>query len=735
MIHVRILLKMSVSSGPVKHLFQYTLFFLLTLGAISASAQHSQLLYHMNQLPQSQQMNPGRIPLVKFHIGLPGLSGIAASAGNSGFSYQQVEGMEGSDNFFQSLRQTARPGLNQTLAEENIQLLSVGLRVGKTYFNLLLEDFLYANVTQPADLLSMFADVEQRSFLDENFARNYDLSQLFMTGASYRSYSLGVAHQLWPNLSVGARFRYLQGVAGFWTENNGLMFQYPEDGDFFRINGNLNLLTSGFGQIEDLEVSDLIFPGGNSGLAFDIGGFYQLNDQIELSFSTVNLGSISWKKDINYQVVDERLEFDTDDVDANLEEWETLADNLLNEPPLNPDVRFTSPLPTRFHLGASYRWKPNTSFGLLVSSTRYQGVTTLDAAISGHTRLGKLLGFSTSVGTNRFSDFRLGTGLSLNLGPVQIYAITDNVLAAVNWRSARQVQAQVGINLSFGYINPSELSMPLDSLAPVPEEIIQADVPDKDVAKQSKRQSRSRKKKNKNSKKRTARETDKVESDLDPNYFTLDCVIRDAANQEILEGVRLDVYRLNADGDEELFYTGSFYNSQVLVQLERNRVFQILINKPGYVQLDATLYGNVVQDDQAGLVRHFELTKGDTQPLETLQPDSLPETPLDTMATSTPDKQPMTDEDAFDTSDDLLGAAPTEEEGTPATESTDEVVLGVYYMTESTSLRVGPHHTTDVILRLRPGYEVEVLEQTGRWWWKVRYQDRVGYAKSFLMER
>ncbi len=58
-----------------------------------------------------------------------------------------------------------------------------------------------------------------------------------------------------------------------------------------------------------------------------------------------------------------------------------------------------------------------------------------------------------------------------------------------------------------------------------------------------------------------------------------------------------------------------------------------------------------------------------------------------------------------------------------------------YQLTQATSLREGSHHTTGVILRFNAGDEVEVIEKTDRWWWKVSYKGQIGYAKAALLKK
>lgn len=56
--------------------------------------------------------------------------------------------------------------------------------------------------------------------------------------------------------------------------------------------------------------------------------------------------------------------------------------------------------------------------------------------------------------------------------------------------------------------------------------------------------------------------------------------------------------------------------------------------------------------------------------------------------------------------------------------------IGAYKITEATSLREGPTHTTRILARFNSGDAVEVLEKTDEFWWKVRYKGKVGYAKA-----
>lgn len=57
-----------------------------------------------------------------------------------------------------------------------------------------------------------------------------------------------------------------------------------------------------------------------------------------------------------------------------------------------------------------------------------------------------------------------------------------------------------------------------------------------------------------------------------------------------------------------------------------------------------------------------------------------------------------------------------------------------FILKEATSLRKEPTHTSPVLLRFETGDQVELLEKTDEFWWKVRYKGKTGFAKAALLE-
>ena len=56
-----------------------------------------------------------------------------------------------------------------------------------------------------------------------------------------------------------------------------------------------------------------------------------------------------------------------------------------------------------------------------------------------------------------------------------------------------------------------------------------------------------------------------------------------------------------------------------------------------------------------------------------------------------------------------------------------------YRIASATSLRDSPDSKASILLRLPPEGRVELLEKTDKYWWKVRYKEKTGWAKAALL--
>jgi uncharacterized protein YgiM (DUF1202 family) len=84
---------------------------------------------------------------------------------------------------------------------------------------------------------------------------------------------------------------------------------------------------------------------------------------------------------------------------------------------------------------------------------------------------------------------------------------------------------------------------------------------------------------------------------------------------------------------------------------------------------------------------------------------------------------------------DAPAAAPKEAEEKPHFTAPVAARSGYYTLTQETSLREGPDSKAKVLARFDAGDQVEVLDDSGKYWWKVLYNGKTGWAKAALLRK
>lgn len=85
-------------------------------------------------------------------------------------------------------------------------------------------------------------------------------------------------------------------------------------------------------------------------------------------------------------------------------------------------------------------------------------------------------------------------------------------------------------------------------------------------------------------------------------------------------------------------------------------------------------------------------------------------------------------------------SSPSPEVSAPApssysTVSTPTGNKGSHTLTAATSLRKEPDGKAKVLLRFAPGDQVEILDDSGEWWWEATFNGKRGWVKRRLLEK
>ncbi len=660
-------------------------------------AQFNTTLYQFKELPQAHFVNPALMPAAKIFVGLPLLSGVEAGFVANGLTYNSLRLGDGYglrlDRIPYGELMEKSGASNAGILQASVQLLSFGYRTadGRQYFSFDISDHASSNGYYPQATVEMLRDIQVQAFQPAL----YDQSTLDFFSQYYRTISFGYARQLSPRFTVGARVKYVAGLANIWTENLRLSFRNSGDGDFFETGGQLTLFGAGVDFLSgdvDFDPFGKLLGSGNHGFAFDVGFSWQPSEQLSITASATNLGLIRWKKDITYRVLDENnLRLSTTDLNQVQEAIEGEIEAFLEEGPPTM-ITYQSPLVHQYFLGADYTINELFTVGAVAAPRNIDGIIDWGGSVSLRVRPLSWLDIGVNYAAYGRRYANLGLGLRLDAGPLQVYALTDNVPGLFGIKDAHSAQARFGINLLFGRIRPA--AAPPQAVIEAPEDWTPAPAGRQLPAPLG-----------------YDPEGEAVvpRNDVSPVYFTLSGVVKDQASLQRLNNVVVDIYeqyRL----DSSLIYSQRFRSGRFEVSIFRDRNYSILVRRGGYDTERLYLSAGAVAPDDAVISEEILMSRNPLVPEPGVIPMEAPAAPPeDTAPAAASSPAPSMPEAAYPPG-------------------------GEYVLTAKTSLREGPTHRTRVMIRFRPGDRVKVLERTERNWWKVSFRGMTGYVKSFLLE-
>lgn len=468
------------------------LFSRLTLGlgvivlmGLPVRAQITNSLYFMHGVPQSNRINPAFRPQCGFYIGVPVIAPARVELASSALAYGDViyphpfqDSLitflhpEGDKEAFLNL---LKP-VNFLVSDAGASLFSLGFNTQIGFFSLDVSTRIDGNIYYPGDLARLLINGAQNG-------QTYELDGIGTDLSVFEEVSAGWSQALTDNLNLGVRAKLLFGMGNFtttssdlsvttseevWNIESDMMFnaslpfaevQYDEEGNIEDIVIN-----------DDLENPDLMtlaryaFNTGNTGFGIDLGLDFRPAEKWQLSASLVDLGFVRWKDethDVSYSMAYDYNGIEVDPVafsddytfGDHLDSMLTqLADSLSGFLQFSPGRAYSTRLNSKLFVGASYDVSPALNLGILSRTDFLSGKIAEQVTASANFRAGRIFNFTLSYAyLNRyFKNF--GAGISLNTGPFNLYAISDNVINALVWpQEAKSVNLWIGMNLVFGY--------------------------------------------------------------------------------------------------------------------------------------------------------------------------------------------------------------------------------------------------------------------------------------------
>jgi len=468
----------------IKLFFKISLSGCLCLFLISSSAQKmNNTLYFMQNVPQSNQLNPAIQPECKVFVGFPALSSIYVNYSNSSFSYNDIitdgtgireDSLVVDVNSFHDALKTT----NFISEQVEVSLFSLGIRAKDYYFTL--------DVIEKEDSRFSF-DKEMATFLKNG---NYDYrgktsnwGGLGLDASYYREIALGVSKKINDKWTVGVKGKMLFGIANMHMEDSDMSVYTSPAGDEVVLRSKHRLRVSfpineiGFdsdGYVDDISLdeddydTDFFLNTDNKGFAVDLGMTYQMDEKTSFYASILDMGAINWKSDgyefsqdgsFTWNGADWSQSGNSNDPDyREIEDvFEDLTDSIEDEFRVSDKVgSYSVSLPTKIYLGGTQQVFKRMNVGALSRTEIFNGKVQSSLTLSANARFLRNLSTSLSYTVANNSYTNIGFGLAAKAGPTQFYIISDNLLAGVSPNNAQLANVRFGINFLFGCKNKTK---------------------------------------------------------------------------------------------------------------------------------------------------------------------------------------------------------------------------------------------------------------------------------------
>ncbi|MFK5973258.1 MAG: DUF5723 family protein [Flavobacteriaceae bacterium] len=465
------------------------LFFLALFWACGTLfGQNKQLLYDFIEIPQSLMINPGANVDFKWYSGIPMLSGISFQGGSSGISVNDIFAADGLD-INDKIRARAINGMSirdELSGTYQIELLNGGYR-GKN-----VNEFYSFGIYHEGNAIGYWPKDYAILAIDGNANRlneQFDLGHLKTRGEMVNVFHFGLNKRIDNKLTVGISAKLYSSILDFnSTRNKGYFVTTEGQNNILAstISADMQWRTSGVNEIKAANKNGTLtqtiikrgFFGGSLGLGFDLGMTYDLNKHTAVTVSLLDVGFIYQTNDVENNTLNgsatvEGVEIILPDAfsDPNEDFWQDLVDEVETALPFENNTKsYIAFRPTKLNASIRYGFGEqlenredchcgpsaaennrrarytNSVGGQLYMINRPRGPQTALTAFY-QRRFGNLMAVKTTYTVDKFSAANLGLGVSLQLGPVNIYLMGDNLLAYQNIAATHYASFQLGLNI------------------------------------------------------------------------------------------------------------------------------------------------------------------------------------------------------------------------------------------------------------------------------------------------
>jgi hypothetical protein len=469
---------------------KYYIAFVFIVVSLQLSAQTQDMgMHNLLQVPQSQYNNPANVPFCKFYIGFPALSSLYVGFSQNTLIAENIISKRPDDslyldvdNFIESLHKR-----NYLFAQVDEEILSFGFRLKeKHYISFNLTEHMYFRMGYPKDFMEFVAYGNGANFDNEMEVGGFSLNM-----AHYREMGFGYSYKYDDKWTFGARYKLLFGLSNLWTKETYLSLHTAEEDYFITASANLEAhahlpeaawLSMQGEEDEEVDIGEYMMNFGNMGMGIDLGATYKMDDKWTFGASVIDLGYIRFKGEENtrsFKSINPEGSFTFQGIDINdylnkpdsvvEENMDNFLDSIVDIFDLDTlKSPYSYPLNTKIYLSAAYELTDKDRFSALAKFEFWNGKLHPSGMLSYNRKFGKILSLTANYSVSNYDYFNLGLGFNVNLGPFQMYLVTDNVIDPIihtrySWmedgereditvpKRMKDINAHFGINFIFGY--------------------------------------------------------------------------------------------------------------------------------------------------------------------------------------------------------------------------------------------------------------------------------------------
>lgn len=283
-------------------------------------------------------------------------------------------------------------------------------------------------------------------------------------GTSYHEIGLGTSVAITENIHLGARIKYLSGIADVRTgASASLQLTTGEENYALTLDQDLTLNTAGtvnYNGLDDVGINydfnrietDDIFSE-NNGIAFDFGLFATFG-KVRLQAAANDLGGkINWTNDVTSFRLQGSDEFSGLDILAQVLEdslsFTAALDSLqLTFEPTEDNAPYDGKLASTYLIGGEYDITDRLTAGLLIVHYERPLSSETAFALSARYRIIEQLTLGLNYNARKNAATNFGAHVYAHLGPVNLVASTDNLLTVFRQKDSSRAGVRLGVSLS-----------------------------------------------------------------------------------------------------------------------------------------------------------------------------------------------------------------------------------------------------------------------------------------------